>query len=95
MFLQSGLDGIGGLILWNATAICAMLKTSWQTGKPPCERRFGEPFDGPVIPFGAMVEYHPISSRDKPRLHQFGEKVLLGMFLGHRLIARKFGKDTL
>ena len=51
-----------GLILWNATAICAMLKTSWQTGKPPCERRFGESCKGSVIPFGAMVEYHPISS---------------------------------
>ena len=44
-------------------------------GKTPCERRFGEPFDGPVIPFGAMVEYRPISSRDQPRLHQIGEKV--------------------
>ena len=33
-----------------------------------------------------MVEYHPISSRDQPRLHQFGKKVLLGIFLGHVLI---------
>ena len=30
----------------------------------------------------------PISSRDQPMLHQFGEKVLLGIFLGHVLIAR-------
>ena len=56
-------------------------------GKTPCERRFGEPFDGPVIPFGAMVAYRPISSRDQPRLHQFGRKVTLGTFLGHVLIA--------
>ena len=62
-------------------------ETSWQTGKHPCERRFGEPFDGPVIPFGAMVEYRPISSRDQPRLHQIGEKVLIGI-LGHMLIER-------
>ena len=27
-------------------------------GKTPYERRFGMPFDGPVTPFGAMVEYH-------------------------------------
>ena len=27
-------------------------------GKTPYERRFGIPFNGPVIPFGAMVEYH-------------------------------------
>ena len=32
-------------------------------GKTPCERRFGEPFKGPKISFGAMVENHPISVR--------------------------------
>ena len=45
-------------------------------GKAPRERRFGEPLHGRVIPFGAMVEYHPISSRDQPRLHQFGKVYL-------------------
>ena len=45
-------------------------------GKTPFERRFGEPLKGPRIPFGAMVEYHPISATDQPRLHQFREKVL-------------------
>ena len=29
-------------------------------GKTLYERRFGMPFGGPVIPSGAMVEYHPI-----------------------------------
>ena len=27
----------------------------WADGKIPYESRFGEPFKGPVIPFGAMV----------------------------------------
>ena len=27
-------------------------------GKTPYERRFEEPFKGPVIPFGSLVEYH-------------------------------------
>ena len=54
-------------------------------GKTPYERRFGMPFNGPVIPFGAMVEYHPISAKDTSRLHQFGPKVLPGIFLGHVL----------
>ena len=31
--------------------------------KTPYERRFGMPFNGPTIPFGAMVEYHPISAK--------------------------------
>ena len=44
-------------------------------GKTPYGRRFGMPFDGPVIPFGAMVECCPISAKDTSRLHQFGPKV--------------------
>ena len=36
---------------------------------------------------GAMVEYHPISTRDQSRLHQIGKKVLPGIFLGCELIA--------
>ena len=44
---------------------------------------FGMPFNGPVIPFGAMVESHSISAKDLSRLHQFGPKVLPGIFLGY------------
>ena len=33
VLLQPGLDDNGGLILWNAIAICAMSKTSRQTGE--------------------------------------------------------------
>ena len=44
-------------------------------GSKPYERRFGMPFNRPVKPFGAMVEYHPISAKDMSRLHQFGPKV--------------------
>ena len=54
-------------------------------GKTPHERRFGIPFNGPVIPFGAMVDFHPISAKDQSRLHQFGAKVLPGFFLGYAL----------
>ena len=56
-------------------------------GKTPYERRFGEPFEGPIIPLGAMVEYHTISAKDISRLHQFGPKVLPGIFLGYVLYA--------
>ena len=43
-------------------------------GKTPCER-FGEPFKGPIIPFGAMVEIHTMSVRDQSRLQQCGKNV--------------------
>ena len=56
-------------------------------GETPYERQFGEPSIGPIIPFGAMVEYHPISVRDQSRLHQFGKKFLPGIFLGYELLA--------
>ena len=64
-------------------------------GKTPYERRFGMPFNGPVMPFGAMVEYHPISAKDLSRLHRFGPKVLPGIFLGYVLYAGESGKETL
>ena len=64
-------------------------------GKTPYERRFGMPFVGPVIPLGAMVEYHPISAKDLSRLHQFGPKVLPGIFLGYVLCAGETWKGDL
>ena len=56
-------------------------------GKTPYERRFGQPFKGPIIPFGSLVEYHPKTAKDQSRIHQFGKKVLLGLFLGYALYA--------
>ena len=34
-------------------------------GKTPYERRFGQPFKGPIIPFGSLVEYHPMTAKDQ------------------------------
>ena len=33
-------------------------------GKTPCERRFGQPFEGPTVPFGSLVEFHPLTAKD-------------------------------
>ena len=40
-----------------------------------------------IIPFGSLVEYHPITAKDQSRIHQFGKKVLPGLFLGYALYA--------
>ena len=66
------------------------LLADWKT---PYERRFGEPCKGPMI--GAMVENHPSSPKDQMRLHQFGKKVLPGIFLGYELIAVRIWKGDL
>ena len=61
-------------------------------GKTPYERRFGEPFEGPIIPFGSLVEYHPITAKDQSKIHQFGKKVLPGLFLGYAFYAGRIWK---
>ena len=54
----------------------------------------GDSFQCPVIPFGSMVEYHPISAKDQSRLHQLKKKVSPGMFLG--FVSRgEFGKGDI
>ena len=56
-------------------------------GKTPYERRCGQPFEEPIIPFGSLVEYRPKTAKDQSRIHQFGKKVLPGLFLGYALYA--------
>ena len=87
VLLQSGLD-----IEWWTDSMeyhCYLrnIQDLLSDGKTPYERRFGIPFKGPVTPFGAMVEYHPISAKDISRLHQFGPKVLPCIFCGYALNA--------
>ena len=39
-----------------------------------------------------MVEYHPTTAKDQSRIHQFGKKVLPGLFLGYALYAGRIWK---
>ena len=93
---------IGEQIPWNVTPICETSQIYYLMGrrgqirnvqdllsneKTPYDRRFGEPFKGSIIPFGSLVEYYPISAKDQSRNHQFGKKVLPGLFLGYALYA--------
>ena len=65
LLLQSGLDEI-----WWADAMACYcdlrnIKDRFYDRKTPFERRFEEPFKGPIIPFGSLVENHPISTKDQ------------------------------
>ena len=64
-------------------------------GKALCERRLGEPSEGPIIPFGSMIEHHPMSVKDLSRLHQFGKNVLPGIFFGYPLYAGRIWKGDI
>ena len=74
VLLQAGLDNE----LWEDSMECYCYLRNIQDllsdGLTPYERPFGMPFDGPVIPFGAVVEDHPISANEISRLHQIGPK---------------------
>ena len=83
VLLQSGL----GEKWWADSTECYCYLRNIQDllsdAQTPYERRFGVPLNGPVIPFGAIVDYHPTSAKDLSRLHQFCPRVLPGIFLGH------------
>ena len=84
-------DGYHGMLLLYFRNIQDLVSD----GKSSYERRFGMPFNGPLIPFGAMVEYHPISAKDISRLHQVGPKVLPGICLGYVLYAVRIWKGDI
>ena len=95
VLLQTGLDEN-----WWADSMecCTYLRniqdllSDWKT---PYERRFGEPFKGPIIPFRSLVEYYPISAKDQSRIPQFGKKILPGLFLGYASNAGKIWKGDM
>ena len=93
--LQSGLDDEWWADSMKCYCYLRHVQGLLADGRTPCERRFGEPFKGPVIPFGAMAEYHAISAKDQSRFHQFGKKVIPGIFLGYALVAGAIWKGDI
>ena len=69
-----GFDGMLFLSAKHSRSLCLM-----------GERRFGEPLKGPIILFGSLVEYYPISAKDQARIRRFGKKVLPWLFFGYAL----------
>ena len=95
VLLQSGLDEKRWADSMECYAYLRNFQDLLSDGKTPYERRFGEPFKEPIIPFGSLVEYYPISAKDQSRIHQFGKKVLLGLFLGYDLYAEGIWKGDI
>ena len=89
----------GGLILWNAIAVCEMSKTSWQMGNHLANGDLDNHFRRPGQTFLAqwlkIIRSLRMTSQG---FHQFGKKVLRGMFrrirndCGENLERRDFGR---
>ena len=78
---------VGGQIPWNVIPICKTLKISCLMGRRHTKGVLNKPFKGPIIPFGSLVVWYLISAKDQAIIHQFGKKVLPGLFLGYALYA--------
>ena len=91
VLLQSGLDEKWWADSMECYCYLRNIQDLLSDGKTPCERRFGIPFNGPVIPSGAMVEYHTIYGEDLSRLHQKSCQVFSSVISCTR---RESGKET-
>ena len=74
--------------------MCETLKISCPMGKLHTKDVLGEPFEGPVIPFDSLVEYHPISAKDQSRIHQFIRKSYLDCSSDTHCTREEFGRVT-
>ena len=64
VLLQSGLNESWWADSMECYTYLRIVTDLLSDGKTPYERRFGQPFNGPIIPFGSLVEYHPITAKD-------------------------------
>ena len=87
VLLQSGLNESWWADSMECYTYLRIVPDLLSDGKTPYKRRFGKPFEGPIIPFVSLVEYYPISAKYQSRILQFGKKVLPGLFLGYALYA--------
>ena len=78
---------VGGQIPWNVIPICETFRISCLMGRPHMKDVLENHFEGPIIPFGSLVEYDPMTAKDQSRIHQCGKKVLPGLFVGYALYA--------
>ena len=87
VLLQSGLNESWWADSMECYTYLRNVTDLFSDGKTPYEKRFGKPFNGPIIPFGSLDEYHLITAKNQSRIHQFGKKDLLGSFFGYAFYA--------
>ena len=83
---------IGGQIPWNVTPICETSQISYLMGRRPLKDGLEHHLMARSFRLVHLVEYHTISAKDQSRSHQFGKKVLPGLFLGYALYAVRIWK---
>ena len=77
----------GGRISRNVTAICEIFRISCLVGRHPMKGGSECHLTDQSFRLEHWSKYHPFSAKDPSRMHQFGKKVLPGLFLGYALYA--------
>ena len=85
---------------WDCAIHCCCylrnLHDKMAVGKTAFEKRFGRTFVGSSVPLGTLVEYIPITAKDKSSVHQFGKQTLKGIFFGYVLrVGRGWSGDVM
>ena len=78
---------VGGQIPGNVLHICEMLQISYLMGKARMRDVLSNHLKDGLFQFGSKVEHYIRTAKDQSRIHQFGKKVLPGLFLGYALYA--------
>ena len=85
---------MGGRIPWNVNCYLRNSQDRLSGEKTLYEKRFGECLKGPSFPFGSLVEYPPISTKDQSRIHKFGQKYSQESSSVMCCLQRESGKET-
>ena len=94
VLLQSGLNENWRAASMECYTYLRNIQHLLSDGKTPYERRFGEPFKGPIIPFDSLVEYHPISAKDSQESINLERKSYLDCSLDTLCTRVEFGRVT-
>ena len=86
---------IGGQIPWNAILICEMLQISCLMGRRPMKDVLGNHLQDLLFHLVHWLSITSITAKDQSRIHQFGKKVLPGLFLGYALYAGRIWKGDM
>ena len=94
VLLQSGLDEKWWADSMECYTYLRNIQDLLSDGKTPYERRFGEPFQGPFIPFGSLVEYYTFLRQTSLESINLERKSYLDCSSDTLCTRREFGRVT-
>ena len=83
---------IGGQIPWNVTPICETSQIYYLMGRLPLKAVLGNHLKDRLFHLVHWLSITLFLRKDQSRIHQFGKKVLPGLFLGYALYAVRIWK---